>query len=101
MNFILFFPRTSKNNIKYFDLGQCEANSEKDVRAEGIYRFKRKWLGEVYDRNYFYYYFDKEENMNKKNKIKDELKKFRMIWKKLPSPIIKIIGPKIASQLGI
>lgn len=91
----------SKNNIKYFDLGQCEANAEKNTRAEGVYRFKKKWLGEIYDRNYFYYYFEKEENVDKKNKKKDGLKKFRIIWKKLPSPIIKIIGPKIASQLGI
>ena len=91
----------SKNNIKYFDIGQCESNSEKGNRAEGIYRFKKKWLGKIYDRNYFYYYFDKKENVDKKNKKKDKLKKIRVIWRKIPSAIINIIGPKIASQLGI
>lgn len=89
-----------KDNIKYFDLGQCEANAPQRSRAEGIYKFKKKWLGEVYDRNYFYYYFDKKD---KKESVrnKNKLKKFKIIWKKLPLPIIKIIGPKIASQLGI
>jgi len=89
-----------KNNIKYFDMGQCEANAEKGTHAEGIYRFKKKWLGEVYQRDYFYYYFD-EKDEKKTEKDKDRLKRFRNIWKRLPSLIIKIIGPKIASQLGI
>lgn len=89
-----------KKKIKYIDMGQIDKESL-DSKAIGLYKFKKKWLGKAYDRNYFYYYFDKEENVNKKNKKKDKLKKFRVIWKKLPLSIIKIIGPKIASQLGI
>ncbi len=86
-----------KKGVKYLDLGQIDKNSS-DQRAIGLYKFKRKWLGYVYDRIYFYYDLEKKED--KKGK-KDKLKKFRSTWKKIPSPILKKLGPKIASQLGI
>lgn len=86
-----------KKGIKDIDLGQIDKNSE-DERAIGLYKFKRKWLGETYDRTYFYYSFGRrKENIEKK----DKLKKFRTVWKKLPLPIIKIFGPKVASEVAL
>ncbi len=85
-----------KKGVKYLDLGQIDKDSS-DQRAIGLYKFKRKWLGDVHDRVYYYYDLEKKENKSEK---KDKLKKFRSIWKKIPSPILKLIGPKIASQLG-
>lgn len=84
-----------KNKIKYLDLGQIDKKAT-DERAIGLYKFKRKWLGKEYGRVYFYY--DLYKKQNKKEK-KDKLKKFRSVWKKIPGT--RVIGPKIASQLGI
>lgn len=89
-----------KNNIKYFDFGQCEPNVEKGTHAYGIYKFKRKWTGDLYERPYFKYSFgcvgDKENSSEK-----DKYKKMIGLWKTLPLPIIKKLGPKIASQLAL
>jgi len=82
-----------KKGIKYIDLGQIEKDSL-DSRAIGLYKFKRKWMGDPHDRVYFS--FEKKEK-GKKNR----LKKFRKIWKKVPSSILKKVGPKIAAQLAI
>ena len=87
-----------KKRIKYFDFGQCDANSKEGTHDYGIYKFKRKWGGRLYNRYYFYYGFDKKDKIKSVKKKRDLLKE---IWSKLPYPLIKIIGPKIASQLGI
>lgn len=89
----------AEKGIKYFDFGQCDKDAEKGNHAEGIFRFKSKWKGKIYDKKSFYYNLSKDKN-SKENK-KNNLKKFRAVWKKLPLPILKIIGPKINSQLGI
>jgi len=86
-----------KKRIKYLDLGQIDKDSS-NQKAIGLYKFKRKWLGDVYDRIYFYYDLEKKENKGGK---KDKLKKFRSTWKKIPAIILKKLGPKIASELGI
>ena len=88
----------SKNKIIYFDMGQCESNAKEGTRAEGIFRFKKKWLGKVYDKVYFYYYLN--ENNKEKVREEDKLKKFRKLWSKIPLSVLKVIGPKIISQLG-
>jgi lipid II:glycine glycyltransferase (peptidoglycan interpeptide bridge formation enzyme) len=89
-----------KRGIKFFDIGQCDANAEEGTHAAGIYRFKSKWGAELYDKSYFY--LDLSE---KSNKIGEEsgsgYKKAIGIWKKIPLPIVKKIGPIIASQLAL
>ena len=87
-----------KKGIKYFDFGQCDASSKEGTHAYGIYKFKKKWGGKLYNRCYFYYEFDKKDKIESIKKERDLLTN---IWGKLPSSLIKIIGPKIASQLGI
>ena len=86
-----------KKNIKYIDMGQVEKDAEKGTRAYGLYNFKKKWLGTLYERIYLTYFFKKGDGRGNKEK----LKKFRKIWKKLPLFLTKIIGPKITSQLGL
>lgn len=86
-----------KKDIKYFDFGQCEANAEEKTHAEGIYNFKSKWLGDLYERQSFYYCFKQDSKQDIKSK-KDNLIK---IWRKLPLFVIKRLGPKIASQLAL
>ena len=83
-----------RNKIKYFDIGQIDMNPEEDSRAESLLNFKKKWLGKEYKRIYFTRGFEHKQG------DKDSLKKFRKVWKFLPNFIIKLIGPKICSQLG-
>ena len=83
------------NKIEELDLGQIEQGAPIGSRARGLFKFKQKWLGKVYERVYFT--FPKRNATGKKNK----LKKFRNVWRKIPLPVLKILGPKIASGLGI
>jgi len=83
------------NGVKELDLGQVEKDAPEGSRASGLFKFKRKWLGKIYERVYFV--FPNPDNTGKKNK----LKKFRGIWRRLPLPIVKILGPKVCSELGM
>jgi len=87
-----------ENKVKFIDMGQIDPDSS-DSRAIGLYKFKRKWLGDAYDR--FYFYYSSKKTNKPETERKDSLKKLRNTWKKLPTSGIKIAGPKIASQLGI
>jgi len=80
--------------IKYFDIGQVDLEVKENTREESLLKFKKKWLGEVYNKVYF------TKNFTYDSAKKDSLKKFRAIWRKLPLVLIRIIGPKICSQLG-
>lgn len=89
-----------KNKIESFDFGQTEANAEEGSHAAGIYKFKKKWLGKLYERPYFYLFLGSEEKMSdKKGKSRYEIA--TEIWKKTPTTLLKIAGPKIASQLAL
>lgn len=86
-----------KKGLGHLDLGQVDKNARRGTHAWGLYKFKNKWLGKLYDRIYFYYYLNKDKKYSEK---KESLKKFRILWKKLPSPLIKLVGPKITRELG-
>jgi lipid II:glycine glycyltransferase (peptidoglycan interpeptide bridge formation enzyme) len=87
-----------RKNIKYFDFGQTEINAEEGSHAAGIYKFKKKWLGNLYERPYFYLSFGPEEKISDKKK---GYEKAIEIWKKTPKPLIKIMDLKICSQLAL
>ena len=88
-----------KNEIKYFDFGQCETDAKEGSHAAGIYKFKSKWMGTLYERPYFFLSFneEKEGNSQEKEKFKEMIK----IWQNLPIILIKKIGPQIASGLAL
>lgn len=88
-----------KRGIKVFDFGQCEINAKEGSHAAGIYKFKSKWNGILYERPYFYYSFG--DNEKKEPEEKSKFKKMIGVWRNLPAPLIKSIGPKIASQLAL
>lgn len=93
-----FIKWSADSGYNYFDFGQVELNSKKGSHAEGIYNFKKKWGGELFKRTY-YDFPNKGENTNiNKN---SNLKKLRALWSKLPDGLIKLIGPKISSNLGL
>ena len=88
----------AEQKIKYFDIGQCDSNAKENTHDYGIYKFKKKWTGEVYNKYHLYYYFDEKDKIEEAKKGKGWMTK---VWSKLPLPIIKIMGPKIASQLAL
>lgn len=88
-----------KSGIRYLDFGQIEITDDKNSRAYGLYKFKSKWLGKIYQRSYFYFSTAKKEDTFKEKK--EGYKKFRKTWSKLPGFIIRYLGPKICSQLGV
>ncbi len=85
-----------KNKLTRLDLGQVELDLKFGTRARGLYKFKIKWLGKTYERNYFRYNPQGVIEISGKSK----LKKLRGIWKLLPLWAIKLVGPKICSELG-
>jgi len=86
----------TKNKVNYLNLGQVEKDTDQNSRAHGLYKFKLKWLSEVHPRHYFYYRFgEKQENK------KESYKSFRKLWRFIPNPILKKVGVKICSELGI
>ena len=91
-------PYCAEQKIKYFDIGQCDSNAKENTHDYGIYKFKKKWTGEVYNKYHLYYYFDEKDKIEEAKKGKGWMTK---VWSKLPLPIIKIMGPKIASQLAL
>ncbi|MFC1710681.1 lipid II:glycine glycyltransferase FemX [Nanoarchaeota archaeon] len=93
-----FLKWSAENKYKWFDFGQAEINAEEGSHAQGIYNFKKKWNGEIYERPYFTYYFEKQPN---EKQGKSKLKKYVKIWKRLPNSSIKIVGPKICRELGL
>lgn len=82
-----------KNRIKFLDLGQIDLDYQKNSREESLLKFKRKWLGKEYRRIYFTRGFSIDSEK------KGRLKRFRVIWKRLPKFVIKFFGPKFCSQL--
>lgn len=91
---------SSKKGIRYFDFGQCEAEAEKESHAEGILNFKRKWGGKIYDK-YSFIHNVEEKNKPDRPEKKEKLKRFRKTWAKMPNFMIKKLGPKIISELGV
>jgi len=84
--------------VKKVNLGLVEKNPESS-REKGLYKFKKKWNGRLFTRFYFYYFFGKGRNLE--GSKKEGFKKTRGIWSALPSSLIRIIGPKICSELAI
>ncbi|MFH1308568.1 MAG: GNAT family N-acetyltransferase [Patescibacteria group bacterium] len=85
------------HKLKIIDLGQIDKEVEKGTHAHGLYKFKSKWLAELYDRVYFYYSKDQKTSGGNKEMYKG----LRGLWRKIPLFGTKIIGPKIAAELGL
>lgn len=96
----LMYWETIKHGInkklKTIDTGQVDLNHEKGTREWSMYRFKNKWLCEPFERVNFV--FPLEASKSSGN---SKLKIFRKIWRCLPLVLVRAIGPKIRSQLGI
>ncbi|MBT3866187.1 peptidoglycan bridge formation glycyltransferase FemA/FemB family protein [Candidatus Woesearchaeota archaeon] len=85
-----------KKKLKTIDTGQVDMDHKNGSREWSMYKFKNKWLCEPFERINFV--FPSQTRGISKG---DKLKVFRKVWRCLPLPLIKLIGPKIRSQLGI
>jgi lipid II:glycine glycyltransferase (peptidoglycan interpeptide bridge formation enzyme) len=81
--------------IKILDLGQIDLDKDRG-RSRGLNKFKQKWLGRAYEKYNFAWRVSTGDYEKKEN-----LKKFRILWSKIPSRISRLIGPFIISRLGI
>ncbi|MCX9084520.1 MAG: GNAT family N-acetyltransferase [Candidatus Methanoperedens sp.] len=80
------------NGYKYFDFGRTEPNNE------DLLKFKTKWGCDNYKIPYYYYPI--VPNLMSKNRDSTKAGIITGVWKKLPVPILKILGPKLIKHLG-
>jgi hypothetical protein len=81
------------NGFRYFDFGRSTPN-------EGTYKFKEQWGAKPEPLNWFYISL---EGTNAENPISED-SKFQLaseIWKKMPVPVTRVIGPKIRKYIGL
>jgi FemAB-related protein (PEP-CTERM system-associated) len=87
-HFLLFHAIESliQKKFKTFDFGRS--------RTKGVYDFKKRWGGTPAEYSY-YYYFNKQKKFSL-----GSYRKYSEIWKSLPMPIVKILGPSLRRELG-
>lgn len=80
------------NGFKYFDFGRTEPSNET------LLSFKTKWGANNFKIPYYYYpvqpkLMSQNRNEGKTGFIKDT-------WKKLPDPVIEVLGPMLLKHVG-
>ncbi len=88
-----FIEWSARNGFKTFDLGQAEAGAQPGSRAHGIFKFKEKWGGKLFERPYFTY-------PPRSAGAAGKLRLFSGIWRLLPAVLAHKTGPWLCSQLG-
>lgn len=78
-------------DYNYFDFGRCS-------RGAGTYRFKQQW-GSVEKQLYWHYVLLQMDELPRINPDNGKYKLFIDMWKKLPMPMTKIIGPTIVKNI--
>jgi Uncharacterized protein involved in methicillin resistance len=80
------------NGFKYFDFGRTEPNNET------LLSFKGKW-----GCNNFkipYYYYPEQPKLMSQNRNDAKTGFIRKTWKKLPDPVLEVLGPKLLKHVG-
>jgi len=83
----------SNNGFSYFDFGRSSPN-------EGTYKFKEQW-GAKSSPLYWHYLSSNGRQFNNTHLKKSRFTQFIALWKKIPVPITKIIGPPIRKHVGL
>lgn len=84
--------------VETIDTGQVNLTHEKGSREWSLYKFKKKWLAEPFDCSLFEL---SGGNSSKNTRKTKDLRKFRKIWSLLPSVLVRLLGPKLRSQLAL
>jgi FemAB-related protein (PEP-CTERM system-associated) len=84
--------RACENGMLIFDYGRSK-------KGTGSYSFKKNW-GFIPEPLNYEYYLVKSKNIPDVNPLNPKYQYFINLWKKLPVPLTKIIGPTISKNLG-
>jgi serine/alanine adding enzyme len=81
----------SKEGFRYLDFGKTPADNT------GLAQYKKKWHAE--ERKLYYYYYPKVPNLMGSNRQGTKFKIVTGVWKRLPLPIARSLGPIAFRQL--
>ena len=80
------------NSFEIFDFGRSTLN-------EGTYKFKKQWSAKEYQ--LFWLKFSKQSGAYSPASDKSKFELAMRLWKKLPVPISKTLGPLIRKNIGL
>lgn len=86
------FRRARARGCKVFDYGRSKAGT-------GPFGFKKNWGFEPQPLAYEYRLY-RREGVPQKNPLNPKYRMFIAAWRRLPPPVVNVIGPRIARQLG-
>ena len=81
------------NGYKTFDFGRS-------TPGEGTYKFKKQW-GSVEIPLNWYVYSNRLENTESVTELKSKFALAMTLWKKLPVPLSRVIGPVLRKNIGL
>jgi len=84
--------RAGERGIRLFDYGRSKIGS-------GSYSFKKNW-GFAPEPLYYEYYLVKAKNLPDVNPLNPKYRLFIELWKRLPLPLSRVLGPLVARHLG-
>ena len=80
-----------KEGFRYLDFGKTPADNT------GLAQYKKKWGAE--ERKLYYYYYPKVPNLMGSNRQGTKFKIVTGVWRRLPLPIVRLLGPTAFRQL--
>ncbi len=91
---------------KFVDLGQVQKDAPAGSHAAGIFEFKKKWGAKLFERPVYYFGYGNKNNFvqgqsseaEAKTGGNEKLRKLAQVWKKLPDPLVRKLGPWLCRQ---
>ena len=80
------------NGYRYFDFGRSK-------KGTGAFSFKKNWGFEPQDLHY-QFYLPAGKTLPDKNPLNPKYQMFIKMWRKLPLPVARALGPYLARHLG-
>ncbi|MGB0129445.1 MAG: peptidoglycan bridge formation protein FemAB, partial [Rhodocyclaceae bacterium] len=85
--------------LKYAcDAGFCTFDFGRSTHGEGTFKFKQQWGAEP-EQSYWYYWLNEGQPLPQLNPGNPKYRLAIDIWRKLPVPLTKIIGPRIVRNI--
>lgn len=81
----------SNLGFRYCDFGRSTLNT-------GPYHFKESWGGQM-KQLYWQYYLNGHKELPELNTENPKYKFAINVWKKLPMPVVELVGPRIAKHI--
>lgn len=80
-----------REGFRYLDFGKTPVDNT------GLAQYKKKWKAE--ERKLYYYYYPKVPNLISSNRQGTKFKIVTSVWRRLPLPIARLLGPLAFRQL--